>query len=306
MASAPQSSLGTLQTQPQTWPPVLFLVFGGAQLIAAVIFFFAYNWRDLSDLMKIAAPQAAMALGFIIWVALGSRSRLGALGGILATIMIGVSMGVVGQVYQLGADPWRLFAIWAAFALPLAIIARNDAHFAVWFAIATVAWFAFAAQVWSPHLPEATRASIIPAVYVIAAIAVLFVREQIMTGAPGWLRWLIVAVALFVGLSGAGLELFGWRGLFKNGLFSSFALLAACAALFAAYRQWRPDKPVQAMAMFAVAAWAAATGVRLIVTIDAKGAGDISVLLFMSAGWIIAMTWVLALGFRRFIIGRPS
>ena len=42
---------------PGRWPGALFVFFGAAQLVAGAVMFFAYNWRDLPDLAKIALPQ---------------------------------------------------------------------------------------------------------------------------------------------------------------------------------------------------------------------------------------------------------
>ncbi|MEZ5894652.1 MAG: DUF2157 domain-containing protein, partial [Parvularculaceae bacterium] len=275
------------KTGPQSWAFALFLAFGGAQLIAGLVFFFAYNWRDLSDPVKIALPQAAMALGFLGWAILGRELRLGAVFAVLATVMIGVSMGVVGQVYQLGADPWRLFAVWAAFALPLAIIARSDALFAVWFAIATVAYSLYADE----HFPYGARgyyASAILAVYVAAAAIVLFARELVAGGAPRWLRWLIVFAALAPAVAGGIGDLTDGRHIFGRGFWASLAVLGASAAFYGFYRFHRVDRPTQAMAMFAPAIWVGALGVRMIfANTDLDSAAAASALFLISALWIV-------------------
>ncbi|WP_165793583.1 DUF2157 domain-containing protein [Hyphococcus luteus] len=291
---------GTLQSEPQDWALALFVLFGAAQIIAAVIFFFAYNWRELADPLKIALPQLAMGIGFLGWAVMGRRSRLGAAAGILATAMIGVSMGVVGQVYQLGADPWRLFAIWAAFALPLSIIARNDAHFAVWFLIVGIAFFLYTEETWGAVMAGNSVVSRSTAIYAAGAAVILFLREITADGAPRWLAWLIAAAALAAPLFGGVINLTGGAGMFETGVAASLALFAVSGGLFAAYRYWRPDRPVQAMAMFAPAAWIAVFGLRVLFSGDfPDSAGAIAGLFFLSALWIVAVTAVLAPGLKR-------
>jgi hypothetical protein len=52
--------------------------------------------------------------------------------GLLALLAIGGLFAYFGQTYQTGADPWQLFAVWAALALPLCIAARSDVLWAPW------------------------------------------------------------------------------------------------------------------------------------------------------------------------------
>lgn len=297
-----QNKAGAHHQGPQRWESRLFLAFGAAQLIAGAVFFFAFNWRDLPDPVKIALPQATMVFGFFIWAILGRASRLGAVFGLLATVMIGVSMGVVGQVYQLGADPWRLFAIWAAFALPLSMITRSDAQFALWFAIATIAWFLFAGQAWLPDPAWAEPETITAALFTLAATAVLFIRERMADGASRWLRWVMAATALFAALAGSLREVIDGQHILAEGVVATIALFATAGILFTGYRLWRPDKPVQAMAMFGLAAWVGVLGVRFVFTVMRPDSlGEIALSLFLSAGWVAGVTVALATGFRRFL-----
>ena len=150
MTDTARQVTGRPENGPQRWAFALFVAFGAAQLIAGAVFFFAYNWRDLSDPVKVALPQAALVLGFLVWAVLPRASRLGAVAGLLATVMIGVSMGVVGQVYQLGADPGRLFAVWAALALYGVQIAIGALNILSGFAeLVLVAHLAVGSAIWA-------------------------------------------------------------------------------------------------------------------------------------------------------------
>lgn len=286
------------QQGPQRWAFALFLAFGAAQLIAGLAYFFAYNWRALPDMAKIALPQAVMVFGFMLWAALPRPSRLGAVAGLAASAMIGVSMAVVGQVYQLGADPWRLFAIWAAFVLPLAAVMRSDAQLALAAAAGSIAYFLYTDEAIRPLLSEPQ--SVILAVYTAAAAACLFLREAVSGGAPRWLRSLLVFAALSAATIGGFADIFDGRHAFDRRFWASLALLAAAAAFFSFYRYRRPDRPVQALAMFAAALWAGALGVRTIFSDgDIDSAAHAAGLFFLSACWIVAVTGALAIGFKR-------
>lgn len=281
---------------PAKWAFGLFVFFGAAQLIAAILMFFAYNWRELPDPAKIALPQAAMAIGFILWAIAPQRSFPSVVGGILATVMIGVSMGVVGQVYQLGADPWTLFAIWAAFALPLALIARSDAHFAVWHLIATTAYFLWAEEHIAARF-EAVRMAI-PAIYAGLAFAVLMVRDfpakSFAGPQPRWQRWLFAAAALLPATIAGFSEATGSRP-FEQGFAGTIALFAVAGAVYFLYRVVRPDRPTRSLALFALAVWAGGAGVRTIWRMNVDGAGEASLAFIFSAVWVIAITAFLGL-----------
>ena len=55
---------------------------------------------------------------------------------LLALLGIGGLFAYFGQTYQTGADPWQLFAWWAALALPLCLGVRSDVLWAPWAAVA--------------------------------------------------------------------------------------------------------------------------------------------------------------------------
>lgn len=292
---------------PARWAFALFIFFGAAQLVSAVIMFFAYNWRDLSDMMKIALPQAAMAVAFLAWAALPKRSLLGQISGVAATVMIGVSMAVVGQVYQLGADPWTLFAIWAAFALPLAAIARSDALFAVWFMIASTAYTLWADEVLRPRLGFVGE--VIPASYAVLAFAVLLLRDFVASSAAGpqprWQRWLFAAAAL-IPAALAGLNEAMAHKPFEHGFYGTAALAAVGGGALFLYSFARPDRPTRALALFAIAAYVGGLGVRTVWRMQLQSIGEIALGFLLSAVWVVGVTAVLARLLRSNASGRAS
>ena len=118
---------------------VLFL--GMLLLSAGVIFFMAFNWDALANLTKFAIVEGLL-MAFIGGYYLTHRASHASkpnkfdafnhqwnlpnamlLG---ASIMVGALLALVGQTYQTGADPWQLFALWAVFILPFAVIAGFD------------------------------------------------------------------------------------------------------------------------------------------------------------------------------------
>lgn len=114
---------------------------GALSLATGIIFFFAYNWQSLNRISKFALIEAALLLSLVCFVWLyyrgasqqqssASHSMFGAtlanVALLVASILIGGLLALVGQTYQTGADPWQLFALWALAILPLAWVAGFD------------------------------------------------------------------------------------------------------------------------------------------------------------------------------------
>ena len=285
-----------------SWGLPLALTFGAAQIIAGVIFFFAYNWSDLSDTMKIALPQFFMAISFIAFALLPKLSMAGRIAGIIAMMMIGVSMAVVGQVYQLGADPWRLFAIWAGLAAVISAALRDDIYFALTLVIASVAYFLYTDQELAWLLPQ--EKSLIAAIYTALGASILLAREN-LGQPPSWLRWLLTAAILIVATSGAIHDVMG-RYLFSNGWTATLSLIGAAGGFMTVYKGHRLDKPIRAMALFAITVFLWVLGVQTIFLTDLHEAGGLTVMLFLSALWVLGVTWGFAKALRRFVVDAGS
>ena len=101
-----------------------------------LIFFVAANWDSLGRAGQFGLLQAFTALT-CAGAALFARARAPL--GLLALLSIGGLFAYFGQTYQTGADPWQLFALWTALALPLALGARSDVVWAAWVIVASAA-----------------------------------------------------------------------------------------------------------------------------------------------------------------------
>lgn len=109
------------------WPVVGIL--GAALGGLGVIMWLAANWESLGRTGRFGLLQAlVLALCAGAW----ARPRLRAPLGLFALLGIGGLFAWFGQTYQTGADPWQLFAIWAALALPMCLGVRSDVLWAPW------------------------------------------------------------------------------------------------------------------------------------------------------------------------------
>ncbi|MGE3571747.1 MAG: DUF2157 domain-containing protein [Burkholderiales bacterium] len=117
----------------------LLLWLGAVMLGAAAVFFLAYNWDDLGRFAKFGLAQGLIvaALAVLGWQGLERATGKAAL--LAASIFTGALLALIGQTYQTGADPFELFAAWAAAILPWALLARFPALWVLWLVLVNLA-----------------------------------------------------------------------------------------------------------------------------------------------------------------------
>jgi uncharacterized membrane protein len=115
------------------------LYIGAVLLAAAVVFFFAYNWRDLGRLAKFALVELPLVAALALVWRVGLERAAGKAALLAAALLVGASLALAGQVYQTGADPYELFAVWAAAILPWALLARFPALWMIWLVLVNLA-----------------------------------------------------------------------------------------------------------------------------------------------------------------------
>ena len=236
--------------------PHALLALGLGHLLAGAAFFFAYNWADLPDLAKFAVVEAGIALAAALALWRGTVRPEGAAALIAASVLTGVLLAVIGQVYQTGADPWQLFALWAGLSLPWALASNNAAHWLVWLAVLQIAAVLYAGQVLLPReLLSDTQALVALALLPFLALAareVLVARGQSWAGA----RWTRL-VPVMAGLAGFAIGTWQfllddaqeiWRSAAGDTVLAPAGLLVALGLLAAVYRRRLPDLGVLAAA----------------------------------------------------------
>jgi uncharacterized membrane protein len=119
-----------------TWLPRGLAVFAAALGGLGLVMWIAANWGTLGR-----AGRFALLQGLVLALCIGAIARPAARVPLvlLALLGIGALFAFFGQTYQTGADPWQLFALWAALALPLCLAGRNDVLWAPWALVAATA-----------------------------------------------------------------------------------------------------------------------------------------------------------------------
>lgn len=115
--------------------PRAVMVLAAALCGLGLLMWLAANWNDMPRGARFALLQAmvvVMATG--AWRLPRWRAPLG----LLAFVSTGGLFAFFGMTYQTGADPWQLFALWAALTLPLALAVRSDVVWAPWVLVAMV------------------------------------------------------------------------------------------------------------------------------------------------------------------------
>ena len=103
------------------------LTFAVALLCSAVVFFFAFNWDELSRYAKFAIAQTALVLSLLPLLRFKLTDSISKAALFAASLLVGALLALVGQTYQSGADTYQLFLIWAVLITPWTLLARMPA-----------------------------------------------------------------------------------------------------------------------------------------------------------------------------------
>jgi uncharacterized membrane protein len=220
----------------------LLLFMGATMLAAGVIFFFAYNWQDLGRYAKFGLVEGAIVIALAFIWSLGLERASGKAALLVAALLAGALLALVGQTYQTGADTFELFTAWAIAILPWALVARFPALWLLWLVIVNLAvslyfqafsgWFGV---MFGPEQQLWVLFGLNTAALIVweanAALGFGWLRERwaarLIATASGALVTALVIIAIFDAKAGAGWNALAW-----------FAWLGAA---YAAYRRWLKD-----------------------------------------------------------------
>jgi uncharacterized membrane protein len=160
--SAKLKHLAGLDIEPDALPGRLALGMGilGALLGGVgIIFWIAANWESLGRYGRFGLLEAT-----VLVMCLGASRRPTARVplSLVAFLACGGLFAYFGQTYQTGADPWQLFAWWAALTLPLCLGVRHQAIWTAWVWVALTAcslWSATVLHNWWQRMDSPLLAS---------------------------------------------------------------------------------------------------------------------------------------------------
>ncbi len=182
-----------------TWARTALLVLGAGLVLAGVIYFFAYNWKEMGRFEKLGVAGSAMVLCILTAVTVGIERLGGKMLLLSGSVLVGVVLAVFGQIYQTGADAYNLFVGWAALMLGWVVVSRFAALWFVWLLVAETGmtlWFgqvALPAYGW-PYEVMSFAAGVVNlvalALYEALGWKITWLRER-------WLRIVLFMMALF-------------------------------------------------------------------------------------------------------------
>lgn len=117
----------------------LMLWLGTVSCGAAVVFFLAYNWQEMGRFAKFGLVELLILASLAFCWRLDVENAAGKAVLLLASLLTGALLALVGQTYQTGADPWELFAVWAVAILPWTVLGRFGALWLFWLLLVNLA-----------------------------------------------------------------------------------------------------------------------------------------------------------------------
>lgn len=272
---------------------------GAALVLAGIVCFFAFNWDRIGRFGKLGLIAGGIVVATLVgWWRLPRLSGQIAL--TAAAVLVGPLIGVYGQTYQTGADPYGLFLAWALLIIPWVIAARFTTLWVIEVVLLDVAitlwWSQWVGQSFGDRW--AARFLIVALIH---AAAVAAWEWQIRRPKP-WLTetWaprelaLVGFAALVVAGSSFVLEPDRYMsGLNVAGAIGLAGLVASVAASFWYYQQGRPDRFVVTVAGAAGLALAAViVGRVVLIDLDLEGWGLLLLAIFVVGEITYGLRWL--------------
>lgn len=117
----------------------LLLWMGMVLVASGLIFFLAYNWKELGRFAKFSLAEV-MVVAALLFVWRAEVDRPGGKAALFgASLFVGALLALIGQTYQTGADTFELFGGWAAMILPWVLVGRFPALWLLWLALVNLA-----------------------------------------------------------------------------------------------------------------------------------------------------------------------
>lgn len=111
---------------------------GTILLLAGILFFFAFNWDDLSKWQRFAVVEGAVILSTVLAFFFNLDKWTGRLALGASAILLGVALAVISQEYQTGADSYRLFQVWLMLITGWVLISRWNIMYLIWMVLLNV------------------------------------------------------------------------------------------------------------------------------------------------------------------------
>lgn len=192
----------TSETDWQKGLQAFLYFFGTVQILAGVIFFFAFNWDDLDKWDKFALIGGAELITFTLWGLRKTDDIIRDCFAFAAMVLIGAFMAVYGQIYQTGADAYELFLGWCFFGFFYMVAGRSLPLVLLWITLAYTAALLYLNQVHDFDHLYGFMSAFFPIQGAIIALLALLARNRQIILPPALLTCLLVVALLSFILGG--------------------------------------------------------------------------------------------------------
>lgn len=205
---------------------IFFLGLGASFMAAGIIFFFAYNWKDLHKFTKLGMVEVMIVTLIIVALIFKISMLVKQIIISAASILTGVLFAVFGQIYHTGANAYDFFLGWTVF-VALWVLVTDFAPLWLVFLVLVNATFVLYWEQVSLGWPWPFACLLL--LLINTGALLLFNLVPKLTGflnAPWWLTQPIALAAVFFATSGL------CYGLFEEQVISSIVLLIITAVLY--------------------------------------------------------------------------
>lgn len=123
-------------------------ILGLALITVSLLYLMAANWWMLPKFVQLFIPQILLLGSALLSVRFTAREKLRQSLDTVSGLMLGLSLAVIGQIYQTGADSYQLFLLWALLLLPW-LYRPNIGIFALFCVVSQLAlYFDFKQSFW--------------------------------------------------------------------------------------------------------------------------------------------------------------
>ena len=132
--------------EPKTWFDFIsknLIILGFVSLAVGVIFFFAYNWNEMTKMTKFLLVQSLLVVSSLLYTQTNKYSHPSTGLLVFIALLIGALFALFGQTYQTGKDPWQLFLMWSICITPIAVVSRNSILWIMWLALINISLFLY-------------------------------------------------------------------------------------------------------------------------------------------------------------------
>ena len=111
---------------------------GSVAIAVGVIFFFAYNWNDISNFTKFVLVQSFIVVTAILYTQTKNYTSASSFALLFLALLIGALFALFGQTYQTGKDPWQLFFIWMLVITPISYVSHSAVLWLFWLTLSNL------------------------------------------------------------------------------------------------------------------------------------------------------------------------